>query len=122
MYVQCAEHAELHSADVTYCLCFSIIMLNTDLHNQNMKDEARMTLEDYVRFNTTYGEMNRDSPLPASLLTLHKKIFCQARPHRNASPACPPDAAPAAAGKKRIRNNDFSLFLNSSSKALCKNK
>ena len=78
MYVQCAEHAELHSADVTYCLCFSIIMLNTDLHNQNMKDEARMTLEDYVRFNTTYGEMNRDSPLPASLLTsIYRSILAE---------------------------------------------
>ena len=78
VYVQCAEHAELHSADVTYCLCFSIIMLNTDLHNQNMKDEARMTLEDYVRFNTTYGEMNRDSPLPASLLTsIYRSILAE---------------------------------------------
>ena len=78
MYVQCAEHAELHSADVTYCLCFSIIMLNTDLHNQNMKDEARMTLDDYIKFNTTYGEMNRDCPLPAALLTsIYRSILAE---------------------------------------------
>ena len=62
------QREELVNADVTYCLCFSIIMLNTDLHNQNMKEESRMTLNDYIKFNTNYGEMNQGRPLKRELL------------------------------------------------------
>lgn len=63
------------NADVTYCLCFSIIMLNTDLHNQNMKEESRMTLSDYIKFNTNYGDMNKGQPLKQELLeSIYKSI------------------------------------------------
>lgn len=53
---------------MTYCLCFSIIMLNTDLHNQNMKEESRMSLADYIKFNSNYGTMNNGQSLKASFL------------------------------------------------------
>lgn len=56
------------NADVTYCLSFSIIMLNTDLHNQNMRKDERMTIEDYIKFNTNYGDMNKGKPLSEKLL------------------------------------------------------
>ena len=62
------NRGELVSADVTYCLCFSIIMLNTDLHNKNMKEESRMSLEDYIKYNTVYGDMNKNRPLKRELL------------------------------------------------------
>ncbi|KAK8813139.1 hypothetical protein WA158_002731 [Blastocystis sp. Blastoise] len=35
-YEQTSDHEYLINPDVTYCLCFSIIMLNTDLHNPNI--------------------------------------------------------------------------------------
>lgn len=54
---------------MTYCLCFAIILLNTDLHNKNMKENSRMTLDDFIRFNRSYGEMNKGHLLPVSLLT-----------------------------------------------------
>ena len=38
-------------ADAVYVLAFSTIMLNTDLHNPQIKDENRMTLEQFVRNN-----------------------------------------------------------------------
>ena len=43
-------------------------MLNTDLHNQNMRDDARMTIAEYIKFNTVYGDMNKDHPLSEGLL------------------------------------------------------
>ena len=39
------------SSDAAFILSFSTIMLNTDLHNPNMKDEKRMTQEQFVRNN-----------------------------------------------------------------------
>ena len=43
-------------------------MLNTDLHNKNMKEESRMSLEDYIKYNTVYGDMNKNRPLKRELL------------------------------------------------------
>ena len=43
-------------------------MLNTDLHNKNMRDDNRMSLEDYIKFNTNYGDMNKGRPLSKELL------------------------------------------------------
>lgn len=54
------------SADAAFILSFSTIMLNTDLHNPNMKDEKRMTLEQFVRNNRG---INEGSDLPADFLT-----------------------------------------------------
>jgi brefeldin A-inhibited guanine nucleotide-exchange protein len=39
------------SADVAFILAFSIIMLNTDLHNPAIKEERRMTKEGFIRNN-----------------------------------------------------------------------
>ncbi|GMH66539.1 hypothetical protein TrST_g737 [Triparma strigata] len=42
---------EFKTGDGVFVMAFSIIMLNTDLHNPNMEDEKRMTVEDFVRNN-----------------------------------------------------------------------
>jgi brefeldin A-inhibited guanine nucleotide-exchange protein len=39
------------TADVAFILAFSIIMLNTDLHNPSIKEDRRMTKEGFVRNN-----------------------------------------------------------------------
>jgi brefeldin A-inhibited guanine nucleotide-exchange protein len=39
------------TADVAFILAFSIIMLNTDLHNPAMKEERKMTKEGFIRNN-----------------------------------------------------------------------
>eukprot|EP00980_Cylindrotheca_fusiformis_P022759 scaffold9704_cov113-Cylindrotheca_fusiformis.AAC.3 len=39
------------TADVAFILAFSIIMLNTDLHNPAIKEERRMTREGFIRNN-----------------------------------------------------------------------
>ena len=41
------------TADVVYLLSFFIIMLNTDLHNPNIKAENKMSLGDFVKQNKT---------------------------------------------------------------------
>lgn len=54
----------LKSSDAAYVLAFSVIMLNTDLHNtQNKK---KMTLEDFARINRN---TNEGDPMPKELLT-----------------------------------------------------
>ena len=58
---QCKESKEVFSpdskkaADAAYLLSFSIIMLNTDLHNDNIRMDRKMKLEDFVKNNTDYG-------------------------------------------------------------------
>lgn len=54
------------SSDAAFILSFSTIMLNTDLHNPNMKDEKRMTLEQFLRNNRG---INEGTDLPAEFLT-----------------------------------------------------
>ncbi|CAK1595477.1 unnamed protein product [Parnassius mnemosyne] len=39
----------LRTQDTIFVLAFAIIMLNTDLHTPNLKPEARMSLDDFVR-------------------------------------------------------------------------
>lgn len=41
--------SRFRSADTVLILAFAIIMLNTDLHNKNMKDEKRMKLEEFIK-------------------------------------------------------------------------
>lgn len=54
----------LRSADAAYVLAFSVIMLNTDLHNtQNKK---KMSLKDFARIN---DNTNDGEPMPRDLLT-----------------------------------------------------
>jgi hypothetical protein len=44
-------------------------MLNTDLHNPNIRADRRMTSEQFVRNNTFYGkELNQTKPLPREFL------------------------------------------------------
>ncbi|KAI3425868.1 hypothetical protein D9Q98_007841 [Chlorella vulgaris] len=53
----------LRSSDAAYVLAFSVIMLNTDLHNtQNKK---KMTLDDFARINRS---TNDGDPMPRPLL------------------------------------------------------
>ena len=54
------------SADVAFILSFSIIMLNTDLHNPAIKEERRMTKDGFVRNNRGLCD---GQDLPEELLT-----------------------------------------------------
>ncbi|CAM9565866.1 unnamed protein product [Phaeothamnion confervicola] len=57
------------SVDVAYLLSFSVIMLNTDLHNPNIRPEKRMTLEAFLRNNVNYGrDISRGRDLPREVL------------------------------------------------------
>ncbi|RYG65284.1 hypothetical protein EON64_12250, partial [archaeon] len=59
----------VENAEVAYLLCFSIIMLNTDRHNANIKVEKKMTLEQFIRNNLNYGkDVNQTRPLPREFL------------------------------------------------------
>ena len=50
------------SADTAFILAFSVIMLNTDLHNPSIKPERRMTQDGFVRNNKGIGENGADLP------------------------------------------------------------
>jgi len=50
----------LENSEVTYLLTFSIIMLNTDQHNPNIRADRKMTMEQFVRNNTFYGQITPD--------------------------------------------------------------
>jgi len=43
------------AADAAYLLAFSIILLNTDLHNTNIRPDRKMTIDAFVMNNTNYG-------------------------------------------------------------------
>jgi hypothetical protein len=43
------------ASDAAYLLSFSIIMLNTDLHNDNIREDRKMTRNDFVKNNADYG-------------------------------------------------------------------
>ncbi|ACI64564.1 ArfGEF, partial [Thalassiosira pseudonana CCMP1335] len=55
------------SADTAFILAFSVIMLNTDLHNPSIKPERRMTLESFIRNNKGISADGGD--LPQDFLT-----------------------------------------------------
>lgn len=50
------------SADTAFILAFSVIMLNTDLHNPSIKEERRMTVESFINNNRGIGENGTDLP------------------------------------------------------------
>lgn len=54
------------TADAAFILAFSIIMLNTDLHNPAIKEERRMTKEGFLRNNSGICD---GKDLPAEFLT-----------------------------------------------------
>ena len=51
LYGQQGESSIFKDADSVYVLSFSTIMLNTDLHNPTIKEESRMTCEQFLRNN-----------------------------------------------------------------------
>lgn len=69
VHEQCNDRTSLASIDVAYLLSFSIIMLNTDLHNPNIKEEKKMSLPAFHRNNKNYGEeVSKGQDLPLHLL------------------------------------------------------
>lgn len=50
------------NADTAFILAFSVIMLNTDLHNPSIKPENRMTVEGFLRNNRGIGQNGTDLP------------------------------------------------------------
>lgn len=47
------------NADAAFTMAFSAIMLNTDLHNPQIQDHRRMTLEDFIRNNRSVSPAQR---------------------------------------------------------------
>lgn len=71
-FESCIESSAGHieNADIVYLLTFSIIMLNTDRHNPNIRFERKMTLDQFVRNNTNYGlDVSQTKPLHRVFLT-----------------------------------------------------
>jgi len=60
---------EKRASDAAYLLSFSIIMLNTDLHNDNIRADRKMKLSDFIRNNKNYGKDISDEDLPSEYLT-----------------------------------------------------
>ena len=56
------------ASDAAYLLSFSIIMLNTDRHNANIREDRKMSLDDFVKNNTDYGKDISDKPFPREYL------------------------------------------------------
>lgn len=50
------------SADTAFILAFSVIMLNTDLHNPSIKEDRRMTPNSFLRNNRGIGADGGDLP------------------------------------------------------------
>jgi hypothetical protein len=74
--LQCLESKDIFSpdakkaSDAAYLLSFSIIMLNTDLHNRNIRPDRKMKVEDFIKNNTDYGRdiMDPDKTFPREFL------------------------------------------------------
>ena len=48
-YFGAGSQEEVADKDAVFILTYAIIMLNTDLHNPNLKSQKRMTIEDFAR-------------------------------------------------------------------------
>lgn len=59
------------ASDGSYLLSFSIIMLNTDLHNDNIREDRKMKLGDFIKNNADYGRdiTDKGKELPPEYLT-----------------------------------------------------
>ena len=59
------------ASDPAFLLSYSIIMLNTDLHNKNIREDRKMSLEAFIRNNTDYGRdiTEPGKELPRDFLT-----------------------------------------------------
>ena len=68
-FEESSEKGLFATADAAYIFSFSIIMLNTDLHNPNIRPEKKMTLEAYIKNNTNYGQdVSGDLDLPPEFI------------------------------------------------------
>eukprot|EP00753_Platysulcus_tardus_P012632 PLAT3500.3.p1 GENE.PLAT3500.3~~PLAT3500.3.p1 ORF type:complete len:1555 (+),score=822.25 PLAT3500.3:520-4665(+) len=78
-YLQSTDASHFAGADTTFLLAFAIIMLNTDLHNPNIAEDRKMTMEQFIKYNTNYGpEVSKGVDLPRSLLT---SVYTSIRDH-----------------------------------------
>jgi len=67
-----SENVLFKNSDAAFILAFATIMLNTDLHNPNMRDDRRMTLDQFIRTNRG---LNGGEDFPIDFLTdLYTKI------------------------------------------------
>lgn len=59
------------AGDAAFLLAYSIIMLNTDLHNPRIREDKKMTLQGFLRNNTDYGRdiTEKGKEFPADFLT-----------------------------------------------------
>lgn len=64
-YTECNPQA-FGSADAAFVLAFSVIMLNTDLHNPNIPQEKKMTLDEFIRNNRG---CNDGADFPVDMMT-----------------------------------------------------
>jgi brefeldin A-resistance guanine nucleotide exchange factor 1 len=64
-YRQQGEGTVFKDADSVFVLAFSTIMLNTDLHNPNIKNKKRMTRQQFIKNNQG---INGGEDLPVSML------------------------------------------------------
>ncbi|CAN0569917.1 unnamed protein product, partial [Ectocarpus sp. 12 AP-2014] len=94
----CLEAARgmLASPDVAYLLSFSVIMLNTDLHNPNIRPEKRMSCGAFVRNNENYGgDISGGRDLPADYL---ESVYTSIKEQPIATSGGGPDDAVTAHG------------------------
>ena len=66
------SHATIESGDVAYVLSFSILILNTDLHNPSVLLKKKMTLEQFIKNNS--GINNGADIAPDHLERLYARI------------------------------------------------
>ena len=59
------------AGDAAFLLAFSIIMLNTDLHNKHIREDRKMSLDAFIRNNTDYGAdiTDKGKEFPRAFLT-----------------------------------------------------
>ncbi|RHY09045.1 hypothetical protein DYB36_013527 [Aphanomyces astaci] len=69
-YVETFELHQMPLVDAlrTFLGAFSMIMLNTDLHNANIRADKKMSCADFVKNNVNYGLSNQGTPLPEPFL------------------------------------------------------
>lgn len=59
----------LQNSEVAYLLTFAIIMLNTDRHNPSVRADRKMTMEQFIKYNTNYGsDVNQTRDIPREFL------------------------------------------------------
>lgn len=65
-YYECNRNDGVYATeDTVYILSFSVMLLNTDLHNRNLRPQEKMTMEGFVRNNRG---INEGKDLPRDLL------------------------------------------------------